>query len=303
MKVEILLIYARVWLTGILLILSLAPASGASEVLPVTVTILPQKYLVDRIGGTRVSVQVLVPPGKSHETYEPTPRQVADLAQGKIFFRIGLPLENALLPKLQRASGAVTVVDMGQGIARRYLEKENAAFEAAHDHAAPTAAGSPDPHFWLSPVLAQREAATVLSALVAQDPAGKAYYEKHYQALIGDLQDLHAYLSRVLAPLRGSVLFVYHPAYGYFADAYGLRQLAVEIEGKEPEPRQLTRFIKLAKQHRVRVIFVQPQFSQKAARMLAETVGAAVVSLDPVPYDYIQSLKTMGSEIERSLKP
>ncbi|NTV52602.1 MAG: zinc ABC transporter solute-binding protein [Candidatus Firestonebacteria bacterium] len=285
-----MLIYARVWLTGILLILSLAPASGASEVLPVTVTILPQKYLVDRIGGTRVSVQVLVPPGKSHETYEPTPRQVADLAQGKIFFRIGLPLENALLPKLQRASGAVTVVDMGQGIARRYLEKENAAFEAAHDHAAPTTVGSPDPHFWLSPVLAQREAATVLSALVAQDPAGKAYYEERCQALLADLQDLHVYLTRVLAPLRGSVLFVYHPAYGYFADAYGLRQLAVEIEGKEPEPRQLTRFIKLAKQHRVRVIFVQPQFSRVLAGTIAKEMGIATAIADPLAEDWADNL-------------
>jgi zinc transport system substrate-binding protein len=294
----------RSWLAGILLLLLFsASASDALAVLNVSVTILPQKYLVDRIGGDRVAVQVLVPPGKSHETYEPTPHQVADLAKGKLYFRIGLPLENALLPKLQNASGGGMVVDMRQGITLRHLEKENEAFEAAHEHTSPAEAGSPDPHIWLSPVLAQQQAATVLAALIKADPAGKAYYTSHYQALIRDLKDLHSYLSKVLLPVRGGVLFVYHPAYGYFADDYGLHQMAVEIEGKEPEPKQLTHFIKLAKQYHVRVIFVQPQFSQKAARMLAETVGAAVVPMDPVPYDYLQALRNMGEQIEKALKP
>jgi zinc transport system substrate-binding protein len=286
---------------GLFCLFSSLPA-GAFAVLKVSVTILPLQYLVDRIGGDRVSVQVLVPPGKSHETYEPTPRQVAELAKSKVFFRIGLPLENSLLPKLENTASGVTVVDLRAGITQRFLEKENQAFEAAQEHSPLPASGSPDPHIWLSPVLAQRQAATVLAALIAQDPAGKIYYENRYQTLIHDLKDLHAYLTLVLAPVRGGVLFVYHPAYGYFADDYGLRQLAVEIEGKDPEPRQLTRFIKLAKHYQVRVVFVQPQFSQKAARMLAETIGAAVVPMDPVPYDYIQALKQMGAQIEQALK-
>jgi len=295
-------IHARPWLAGALFLTSTFLSSAALALVNVTVTILPQKYLVERIGGNRVTVEVLVPPGKSHETYEPTPRQVAAMAKGNIYFRIGLPLEESVLPKLQNASRGVTVIDVRQGIKLRYLEKENEAFEAAHDRSAGPKAGSPDPHIWLSPVLAQQQAATVLDALVASDPAGKAYYENRYQSLIHDLKDLHAFLTRVLAPVRGGILFVYHPAYGYFADDYGLHQMAVEIEGKEPEPRQLTRFIKLAKQHRVRVIFVQPQFSQKAARMLAETVGAVVVPMDPVPYDYLQTLRQMGRQIENALK-
>ena len=176
----------RPWLAGVLLLLFSSPTFGAPGILNVSVTILPQKYLVERIGGDRVAVQVLVPPGKSHETYEPTPHQVAELAKGRIYFRIGLPLENSLLPKLQGAARSVRVVDVRQGIQLRRLEKENAAFEAAHDHAPESATESPDPHIWLSPVLAQRQAATVLAALVAEDPAGKEEDNAEEQECAGE---------------------------------------------------------------------------------------------------------------------
>jgi zinc transport system substrate-binding protein len=283
---------------SIFIILS-AQAAGP---LQVAVAILPQKYFCERIGGGRVHVTVLVPPGKNHETYEPTPRQITDLTKARIFFRIGLPLENALLPKLHSASAQVRIVDCRQGIALRQLEAENQTFEARHGSGG-NLAETADPHIWLSPVLVQQQAATMLAALSAADPAGKIYYETRCRSFIEDLTRLHARLTQILKPVRGGIIFVYHPAYGYFTDAYGLKQKAVELEGKEPAPQELARFIKLAKQQHVRVIFVQPQFSQRSAQTLAQTIGAAVIPMDPVPYDYMRNLTLMAEQIDHALKP
>ena len=158
-----------------------------------------------------------------------------------------------------------------------------------------------DPHTWLSPLLAKRQAAVIRDALMAERPGEKALFQAGYERLAADLDALHERIAKVLKPLKGRDLYVFHPAYGYFADAYGLNQVAIEMAGKSPDARTISRFIQRAKESGVRVVFVQPQFSARSAETIAGAIGGAVISLDPLAEDYIANLTIMTERIERAL--
>ncbi|MBD3243390.1 MAG: ABC transporter substrate-binding protein, partial [Chitinivibrionales bacterium] len=158
-----------------------------------------------------------------------------------------------------------------------------------------------DPHIWLSPVLMKQQAETMADALALTDPDGAAVYKRNLETVLAELDSLDSHLDSVLAPYRGTELFVFHPAFGYFADQYGLHQKAVEIGGKEPSARGLARLIEEAREHKPRVIFVQPQFSQRSAQAVAEQVGCAVVPINPLPQDYFGEMRAMGAAVRDGL--
>jgi zinc transport system substrate-binding protein len=306
------------------------PAVGmAAEAGRITVftSILPQEYFVERIGGERVEVQALVTPGSSPATYEPTPRQMAALSEAKIFFRIGVPFENAFVPKIEGSMGTLRIIDTRKGITLRRMkahhhhngEREEAdhagdeshaheeephhrehregddhhAAEKEHHHQE----GGTDPHVWLSPRLVKVQARTIADALIEIDPAGKAAFERNLAAFLKDLDALDAHLVEALAPVKGKTFMVFHPAWGYFADAYGLEQEPIEIEGKDPSGRQLARIIDTAKEESVRVIFVQPQFSKESAKRIAKAIGGAVVPINPRARDYVDNLERVAAAV------
>jgi len=161
--------------------------------------------------------------------------------------------------------------------------------------------GTPDPHFWLNPRYAKIMAATIEKALEAADLPHAEAFRKNLAALDDDLDKLDARLREALAPLAGRDFFVYHPAFGYFADAYGLRQAPVELEGKEPTARQLARLVARARAEGVRIIFVQPQFSAKSAEAVAAAIGGAVVPLDDLAKDYVANLTDMADKVRSAL--
>ena len=154
-------------------------------------------------------------------------------------------------------------------------EEAHEAHEEPHGQESETNAGRPDPHIWLNPLLVKTQARTICDALVELDPQHAADYRKNLAAFEADLDRVHAEIAATLAPLKGRELFVFHPAFGYFADAYGLKQVPVEIEGKEPTAKQLAELIARAKADHVKVIFVQPQFSRKSAEAIAQAIGGA----------------------------
>ena len=258
------------------------------------VSILPQAEFVQRVGGERVDVAVLLPPGQSPATYEPTPRQMAKLGRAQVYFRIRVPFERALLRKIATTMPKLNIVDTRQGIKLRRMAAKH---EHDHDHAA----GAPDPHIWLDPKRVKIQARTIANALAALAPEHAAELEKNLQSFQAELDRLDAKIAATLAPLRGRELFVFHPAYGYFADAYGLKQVAVELEGKEPSARALGALIERAKAKRVRVLFVQPQFSSKAATTVARAIGGAVVPMDPLARDYMANLESMAASVRTAL--
>ena len=259
--------------------------TDSKQDIKVFVSILPQKYFVEKIAGNRLIVEVLVSPGKSPATYEPTPQQVTDLGNAKALFTIGVPFENAFLPKIHGTLKSLKIVDTSGSIKKRMLEPETL-----------------DPHIWLSPSLVKIQAKNIYNALIEINPSGKSDYKKGYESLIKELDELTALLQKTLKPYAGSTLFVFHPAFGYFADEFGLNQVAIETGGKEPTPQKLTEIIEYAQKKGVKIIFVQPEFSQESAKKIAQAIGGTVIMLNPLNPDYINNLKSISTEIEKAFK-
>ncbi|MGQ9862687.1 MAG: metal ABC transporter solute-binding protein, Zn/Mn family [Thiobacillaceae bacterium] len=288
-----------------LLAVTLACAQTAAEPLPVFVSILPQKQIVERIGGDAVKVDVLVLPGQSPATYDPTPQQMVNLAKAAAYFRIGAPFENTWVPKIQQAHPKLKIVDTRQGITLQPMGGH------AHDHdhgARPQAATASkatvtlDPHIWTSPPLVKQQAATVRDALIALRPAERARFEAGYARYAAELDALDADLRRVLSGKAKRRFMVFHPAWGYLASTYGLEQIPIEIEGKEPSPQALARIIDRAKAEGIRVIFVQKQFSRTAAEQVARAIGGEVVAIDPLAEDFVGNMREVAQALARALR-
>ncbi|WP_299978935.1 zinc ABC transporter substrate-binding protein [Desulfobacula sp.] len=286
----------------------------AKPPLNVHVSIMPQKYFVERIGKTNVKVDVLVKPGKSPATYSPSPDQIKKLMSSDIYFRIGVPFENGILHKIKSITGA-KVVDTRQGVVLRemeghYHDKENldrATEPQNHgvNHQDNKNYHDPvgkDPHIWMSPLIAKAQAHTIFKTLSTIDPDNRDEYKKNYEMFVKDLDELDHRLKTILKDLKGENLFVFHPSFGYFTDAYGLKQVAVETMGKTPKGKTLSNIIKLAKKQKTRVIFAQPQFDRNTAEKIASAINGVVVFIDPLAYDYLANMKNIAQSIAGVLK-
>jgi len=270
--------------------------------LRVYVSILPQRYFVEKIGGERVSVDVMVLPGRSPTTYEPTPNQVSAMSLADVFFLIGVPFEGAFVPKISESLRSLRIVDTSVGIKKRMLEAHVHEDEEGGHGAGDAEDGSVDPHIWLSPVLVKKQAEIIYNTLVEIDPESEDEYTEGYSALLAELDTVHQEIDTILSPFRGSVLFVFHPSFGYFADEYGLRQVAVELEGREPAPSELVDIIDHAKESGAKIIFAQPEFSRQSVQVLADAIGGRVVVLNPLNPDYINNLREISAEIRKAYK-
>ncbi len=293
-----------------------APATSGK--LQVAVGIPPIAYFAEKVGGELVTVRTLLAPGQSPHTFEPTPSDITAIVQANVLLETGWPFEVQLVAKLKELNPSMKVADLTQGIRfRQFTAVEREADEkaemaeaggkaqgaaAAHGgHAGPAAA--PDPHIWLNPKNAVIMAGGIARSFAEADPAHAADYRKNADALTAELRKLDEELAAALAPLKGKKFMVYHPAFGYFADAYGLIQVPVEVEGKEPGPQQLVQFTQLAKTQGVKVIFVQPQFSARSAAAVAEAIGGVVAPMDDLAYDYVGNLREMARKVAAALKP
>lgn len=300
-------------LAGLLLLLlcycSCADLVLAEQKLSITVSIQPQKYFVDRIGNDLVEVTVMVPVGASPHSYEPKPQQMVALAKSSIYFAVGVRFEDAWLDKLSAANSDMLVVHTEAGIERRFMAShthfDEAGEEAPKLHSASPGSdhGGVDPHIWLSPPLAMLQARNILAGLLQVDPQHRHVYEANYRDFITELVDLDNKIREIFWQKGKELKFmVVHPAWGYFADAYGLGQVPVEIEGKEPKARDLQQLIELARQSGIRVLFVQPQFSTKSAQTIADAIGGRIVFADPLALDWRKNLLQVAQEIAAGAK-
>jgi zinc transport system substrate-binding protein len=288
------------------LLLASGPARGDAAPLQVVVSILPQQYLVERVAGDRVKVLTLVQPGDNEATYSPGPATLAALDQARLWFTLGVHFELVWLERITRDRPALEVVSLAAGLPLREVEASWTAADAGHgaghdndhDHA-----GLPDPHTWTDPRLAARMAGRIAETLSRLDPDGAEQFHARAAALQAELLALHEEIAARLEPVRGAAFIVFHPSWGYFADAYGLRQLPIEIGGREPGPRGLAELIRRGQEADARVVFVQQQFSQRSARAVAEAIGAEVVEADPLALDYIDNLRTVSKRMLAALSP
>ena len=276
-----------------------APSASALERLPVFVSIAPQKYFVERIGADRVTVSVMVAPGANPATYEPRPRQMVALGSARIYFAVGAPFESAWLSKIVAANPSMKVIHTDAGIEKIAMAAHTG--DEGHGEAG-HAPGGLDPHVWLSPPLVKTQAAHILDALVAADTAGAAVYRANYLAFARDLDSLNVDLKQVFQGKTGGEFMVFHPSWGYFARAYGLRQVPVEIEGKNPKPAQLQALITHARERGIQVVFVQPQFSKRSAEIIAKAIGGKVVVADPLAEDWLTNIRRQAEAIAAALR-
>jgi zinc transport system substrate-binding protein len=270
--------------------------------MPVAVSILPQRYFLEKIGGNFVEVEVMVPPGATPEQYEPKPRQMSALSRSKIYFACGVPFETIWLPRMVSANPKIQVIHTEKDIEKRPMEAHKHGDEEAKPGGAHHHETIDDPHVWLSPPLVSIQARAIFEALAANDPQNRASYEANYKSFILELLDLDLFLSRLFATeaKQGSFI-VFHPAWGYFADAYGLRQVPVEVEGKEPKARELDELIKHARELGVKAVFVQPQYSPRTAQTIADAVGARLVEADDLAPDWEKNLRKVAEQIAACL--
>lgn len=309
----------RRWFVGFLMVVCMGwmtmnawSQQQTGEKIKVFAGILPAATFVERVGGERVDVDVLAGPGRDPHTFEPTPKLMAKLSQAAVLFKMGFPFEETLIKKVANSAPKLEIVDLQQGIQlRRYTDAEIHREEGEHGHKHRHThgkkhehshdAGDVDPHSWLDPLNVKIQAKTIAETLSRIDPAGASVYGQNLERFQGELDALHQRLTKALEPVKGKKMYVFHPAYGYFGDRYGLIQTPIEMGGKEPSAKQLAKLIESAKTDGVKVIFVQPQFSSKSAQALAKALGAAVVSLDDLSPRYVENLEEMAVKLEQAL--
>lgn len=284
-----------------------------AEPLKVFVSLPPQKEFVERLGGNRVHVTALVPPGADPHTYEPSPAQMKALTQASLYFSIGIPFEKNLLGRVRSLNPQLQVVATDEGLSKRPITGQGHAHEHIHgepkDRPGKEAEdshghdeGEPDPHVWLSPPMVMAMARPMVLALIAADPADQPGYEARYKNFLQDVAALDLEIHKTFRDAKPPrEFYVFHPSWGYFADAYGLRQVAVESEGKEAKPAHLKELVVSAREKGVTTLFVQPQFSKRSAEMVAKEIGAHLESLDPLAENWMDNLRLVSRRIREAM--
>lgn len=290
-----------------------APEGGeppAAERRLVVVSIPPLAWLVERLGGDRVETRVLLRPGSSPITYEPTPRQVVELDRAHLVVSVGhpdFPFESRLLDRLLGHRPELPVVEMLAAL----REAGGPALLPGHGHghtSSPTheetghdAGGDTDPHVWVAPETMAAVAGPVAEALERLDPGHAAGYRDRLAGLRDEIAALGRELAAVFADPPRRRFWVYHPAWGYLSRQYGLEQVALETGGKELSAARLVELTVRARREGVTVIFVQRGFSDRAARALAAQIGARVEVLDPLSRDWPENLRRVAAKLRSAL--
>ena len=258
---------------------ALAVNADTNKQLSVFVSIPPQKYLVERIGGARVRVDVMLKPGQAPETYDPAPRQIAMLATAQVYFRIGVPFERHWLDTIASQNLEMQVVECCEQMLK-----------------------DGDPHTWVDPNNARIIAAQIRNTLSSRDPDGASGYAANYAALIADLDKLDREIRVLFSQRRTDYFIVSHAGWRYFADAYGLRQMALDEYGREKGPRGLAEMVELARREGIKTVFIQAQHPTGTAYTLAKEMQAQVVSIDNLAENYIENLYQVSRLIARALQ-
>jgi len=264
-----------------LLLLFASPLLASPKIL---VSIAPEKYLVDRITNNTLDVEILVPSGASPHSYEPSLRQMMDVFQCVLWFRIGENFENQVVEVL---SPHMEIIDLREGV-------ELLPLSCCHH-----SKDAHDSHTWLSPKLLKIQAVAIAEGLKQQFPEHSPLFIENLSSLLNELDLLDQDITKQLDSRKIDTILVSHPAFGYFCREYGLKQLSIEVEGKEPSPKQVTSLLKEARLHKIRQVYVQPQYSRKGADRVAHELKAQIVLLDPYEEDVVGNLRTLAKVISR----
>ena len=249
----------------------------------ISVSILPQKYFVERIAGHDFKVNVLIPRGANPATYEPTPMQMTGVAKSIAYFKIGyIPFETVWLNNLIEGAGDIKLVDLSSGI-KLIRGKEK---HGDHHHE-----GGIDPHIWSSFKSMKIVSANLFQELVKMAPEKKNVYEKNYQQLLLELEELDQLATTSLIDKKGTSFMIFHPALSYLARDYGLNQISVELDGKDPSPTHMKNLVEDAKRLGIKHVFIQKQFNVENARAIVREIDGEIILIDPLAEDWMIEMK------------
>ena len=252
----------------------------------ITVTIEPQRYFAEQLADTFYSIQTLVPPGSSPESYDPTPMQMTQLAQSMAYFQIGyLGFENVWMDKLKKNNPDTHFYNNGEGI--NYIHSEEDMHDHDHNHTHHDCSGiGVDPHTWSSPREALLIIKNMYNAFIDLDPENKRIYYARYIKLQDEINAVDEQVRELLNQSSQKAFIIYHPALTYLARDYGLEQYSIELEGKEPTPEQLKKLIDTAKEKQIKTIFIQEEFDKKNAEIIAKETGCKLIPINPLSYQW-----------------
>ncbi len=269
-----------------------ASKTVAEDKINTFVSILPQQYFVEQVGGELVDVQVMVGPGQNPATYEPTPQQMAALANADIYFSIGVPFEKAWLNKVKQSNDKLVVIECCESLSDLHGHSHHGHHEH-HDDL--------DPHIWTSPKKVIQLVKLIENSLLQVSHSNKQAFKETAGNFIIELNKLDAFIRASLVDLKQRELIVSHPSWGYFAKEYNLSQISIEQNGKEIQAKSLVKLIKSAKEKNIKAVFVQQQFNDKAARIIAKELNADIYELDPLAFNYIENMNDVTSKIIKGL--
>ncbi|SHH96175.1 metal ABC transporter solute-binding protein, Zn/Mn family [Clostridium grantii] len=248
----------------------------------VAVSIVPEAAFVRAVAGEDIIVTTMIPPGQSEENFAPSPKLMKELSDAQIYFSIGVPTEQAnIFNKLDDFNSELKIVELNKEVAEVY---EEITLES----------GGTDPHIWLSPKRVIVMIETIKDELTIIDPENKDKYETNAKEYIKELEEVNVEIENSLKNLENKTIIVYHPAFGYFAQDFGLKMIALEEEGKEATPEDFRRVIDYAKENNIKVIFYQAEVDSKQSDTFATEIGGKSIQVEPLSGDYIENLKKMA---------
>ena len=250
----------------------------------VVVSIIPQKVFLNKIGGDKVEVTVMVENGASPHTYTPKPQQMKKLSKANLYLSIGVEFEKVWLSKFINQNRDMLVVDSSMDINKTTMHHHNEE--------------ELDPHVWVDPINVKVIAQNIYKALVKVDKANESYYKNNLDKFLNEIDEVDQNIKTILKDTpKGTTFMVFHPAWGYFAKRYELKQLAVEVEGKSPKMKALIKIIEKAKKAKVQAIFTQPEFSDKASNIISKQLNISVIKVSTLSENWGENLQNLAKAI------
>jgi zinc transport system substrate-binding protein len=261
----------------------------------VSVSIAPVKYFVDRLTDNQLEVNVMVPTGASHGTYSPTASQMQKLSDSKLYFRIGsLGYEQAFIHRLKELNPAMREVNLSD-----YVELIRG---ETIDHGDHVHEGGIDPHIWLSPEVMLKLLPVLRNNLVELYPQLEEIILANYPTVVADMEILHQEMQELIETLTKRQFIIFHPALTYLARDYGLQQISIEHDGKEPSPGRLSRLIRDAKAENIPIVFIQEEYDVRNAQLVAQETGATIVPLNHMAYDWFGNMEELMVVFKENLR-
>jgi zinc transport system substrate-binding protein len=258
----------------------------------ITVSIAPFKYFVKEIAGEDFKVNIMVPEGADPHIYEPFPEQIYRLSKSSGYISNGyLGFEMIWLDRFYKTNKTMKRLSLGDKIDPLI---------SGHNHKGDHAEGT-DPHYWVSPKCAMIMASTIKEFLNDINPLQKEKYERNYQNLVLRIEELDKKAKEFFSDTKGKSFMIFHPNLAYLARDYGLEEISLEYEGKEPSPSRMKELIDRARRDNLKTIFVQREYDTKHAKALADEIGAKVVIIDPLSEDWFESTSVIISALNKSL--